>query len=265
MTPGEARVTRTAAAADPVPADRPATGIPAINCLDCSLQSLCLVEGLNPQELDQLSGMVSSRRRVLRGAALFRAGDRFEAVYPIRFGAFKSRVLTSDGREQIIDFPIRGDLLGFDAVSSKRFQSDAIALEDAEVCVIPFEELEAIGRRFAPLQQRLHRVLSAEIVRDQGQVMMLGTLGAEERVAAFLVNLSVRLKQRGFSSSEFVLRMTRREVGSYLALSLETVSRALSRLQKRGVIRLALKHLTILDDARLRTIAGAACALQPSA
>src|SRR5690606_13660709 len=135
------------------------------------------------QDIEQLAGMVSSRRRVSRGNSLFSTGDRFESVYPIRFGSFKSRIVSADGREQIIGFPMRGDLLGFDAVSTGHFGSDAIALEDSEVCVVPFSELEAIGRRFPPLQQRLHRVFSREIVRDQSQMLLLGTMRAEQRVA----------------------------------------------------------------------------------
>jgi CRP/FNR family transcriptional regulator len=234
----------------------PAGNMLPIDCLDCSLHTLCLVAGLNASELDQLSGMVSNRRRVKRGASLYQAGDRFEAIYPIRLGSFKARILSAEGREQIIGFPLPGDLLGFDAVSTGRFQSDAVALEDAEVCVIPFEELEAIGRAFAPMQQRIHRVFSREIVRDQSQMMMLGTMRAEERVAAFLLNLSERLTQRGFSAREFVLRMTREEIGNYLGLKLETVSRTLSKLQERGVIAIVQKQTTILDPERLRFAAG---------
>lgn len=230
---------------------------PSPNCLDCSLNSLCIVEGLNARDIEQLAGMVSSRRRVSRGASLFTTGDRFESIYPIRFGSFKSRIVSAAGREQIIGFPMRGDLLGFDAVSTGHFGSDAIALEDSEVCVVPFSELEAIGRRFPPLQQRVHRVFSREIVRDQSQMLLLGTMRAEQRVAAFLLNLSERLGNRGFSSNEILLRMTREEIGNYLALKLETVSRTLSKLQDAGIVQVAQKHTTILDVEQLRTLAGA--------
>jgi len=233
----------------------PANVLP-VNCLDCSLHTLCLVAGLTAQEMDRLSGMVTTRRRVKRGASLYTAGDRFESIFPIRSGSFKARILSAEGREQIIGFPLPGDLLGFDAVSSSLFESDAVALEEAEVCVIPFTELEAIGRSFPPLQHRLHRVFSREIVRDQSQMMMLGTMRAEERVAAFLLNLSERLTQRGFSAKEFVLRMTREEIGNYLGLKLETVSRTLSRMQEQGVLALVQKQTTILDPERLREMAG---------
>ena len=234
------------------------------SCLDCNLHSLCIAEGLDARDLDQLSGMVSSRRRVKRGASLFNTGDRFEAIFPIRFGSFKSRVVSAEGREQIVGFPMRGDLLGFDAVGTGRFCSDAVALEDSEVCVVPFAELEAIGRRFPPLQQRVHRVFSREIVRDRSQMMMLGTMRAEQRVAVFLLDLSERLEVRGFSASEILLRMTREEIGNYLALKLETVSRALSKMQEAGIVRVAQKQTTILDLALLRELAGVDCAVRAS-
>ena len=211
--------------------------------------------------MDQLSGMVATRRRVRRGESLFRAGDTFEAVYPIRVGFFKSRITADDGREQVTGFPMPGDILGFDAISTGRFQCDAIALEDAEVCVVPFERLETLSREFGALQQQLHRVLSREIVRDQGVMLLLGTMRAEQRIGTFLLNLSQRLQQRGFSPSEFILRMTREEIGNYLGMKLETVSRALSKLQEAGVVAVEQKHLRIDDLQRLREIAGASCTL----
>lgn len=233
-----------------------------VNCGDCGLRDLCLVEGLSPSELDRLAGMVATRRRVKRGEQLFRAGDRFDAVYPIRVGFFKSRVTSDDGREQVTGFPMPGDILGFDAISTGAFQCDAIALEDAEVCVVPFDRLESLSREFTTLQHQLHRVLSREIVRDQGVMMLLGTMRAEQRIATFLLNLSQRFSQRGFSPREFILRMTREEIGNYLGLKLETVSRSFSKLQEDGVIVVEQKRLRIEDAGRLREIAGATCALE---
>ncbi|HVL58287.1 MAG TPA: helix-turn-helix domain-containing protein [Burkholderiaceae bacterium] len=230
-----------------------------IACVDCGLRELCLVEGMTAAEIDRLSDMVSTRRRVRRGEPLFRAGDRFDAVYPIRLGFFKTRVTTADGREHVTGFPMAGDVLGLDAIGSGTFQGDALALEDAEVCVVPFDRLESLTREFAPLQQQLHRVMSREIVRDRGMMLLLGTLRAEQRVASFLLNLSRRSAQRGFSGREFVLRMTREEIGSFLGLKLETVSRALSKLQEDATIRVAQRKLTILDEPRLREAAGASC------
>ena len=192
------------------------------------MHDLCLVEGLSAADMEQLAGMVKTRRRVRRGSYLYKAGDPFDAIYPIRAGFFKSRVLSPDGREQIIGFPMPGDVLGF----------------------------ESIGRRFPPLQQRLHRIISREIVRDQGLMMLLGTMRAEERIGAFLLELSRRFMRRGFSSSQFILRMTREEIGNYLGLKLETVSRTLSRLQEQGVISVEQRKMQIISHDRLRVLSG---------
>ena len=237
-------------------------GAHAVHCGDCGLHDICLVEGLSPTELDRLTGMVATRRRVKRGEPLFRAGDRFDAVYPIRLGFFTTRVTSDDGREQVTGFPMPGDILGFDAISVGSFQCDAIALEDAEVCVVPFEKLESLTREFNGLQRQLHRVLSREIVRDQGVMMLLGTMRAEQRIATFVLNLSQRFAQRGFSPREFILRMTREEIGNYLGLKLETVSRSFSKLQDDGLITVEQKRLRIDEPTRLRDTAGATCATE---
>jgi CRP/FNR family transcriptional regulator len=163
------------------------------------------------------------------------------------------------GLEQVTGFPMSGDVLGFDAISTGAFQCDAIALQDSEVCVVPFDHLETLSRQFDGLQHQLHRVLSREIVRDNGQMLLLGKMRAEQRVATFLLNLSKQFAQRGFSSREFVLRMTRDEIGNYLGLKLETVSRAFSRLRADGVIAVDQKQLRIEDIERLGEIAGAGC------
>lgn len=231
-------------------------GMAPVCCSSCGLRDVCLVEGLSAGELDRLTGMVSQRRRVRRGEALFRTGDAFDAVYPVHYGFFKTRVTSDDGREQITGFPMPGDVLGFDAISSGSFQCDAIALEDAEVCVVPFSGLESLSREFDTLQRQLHRVLSREIVRDQGVMMLLGTMRAEQRVATLLLSLSRRFEQRGFSAIDFNLRMTREEIGNFLGLKLETVSRTLSRLHDDGLIAVEGRRLRIVDAARLHDIVG---------
>jgi CRP/FNR family transcriptional regulator len=225
-------------------------------CGTCGLRDVCMVEGLSAADLERLTGMVSLRRRVKRGEPLFRSGDPFDAVYPVHFGFFKTRVTSEDGREQITGCPMPGDVLGFDAISAGAFQCDAIALEDAEVCVVPFRQLETLSREFDSLQRQLHRVLSREIVRDQGVMMLLGTMRAEQRVATFLLSLSRRFEQRGFSPNDFNLRMTREEIGNFLGLKLETVSRTLSRLQEEGVVSVDGKRLRIEQHRRLHELAG---------
>jgi CRP/FNR family transcriptional regulator, anaerobic regulatory protein len=163
-------------------------------------------------------------------------------------------VTTADGKEQVTGFQMAGEILGLDGIVNDRHTCNAIALEDAEVCVMPFEHMEQLSREFTSLQHHIHKIMSREIVRDQGVMMLLGTMRAEERLAAFLLNLSQRFTARGYSATEFHLRMTREEIGSYLGLKLETVSRALSHFQENGLIGVQQKHIRILDIAGLRKI-----------
>lgn len=233
--------------------------LPALReaCSQCNLRELCLPVGLSKQELNRLDDLVALRKRIARGQHLFRSGDAFEAIYAIKTGFFKTAVLLEDGREQVTGFQMAGEILGLDGIGSEKHACNAIALEDSEVCVIPFVELERHLREIGSLQHQFHKVMSREIVRDHGVMMLLGIMRAEERLAAFLLNLSQRFTARGYSPTEFNLRMTRNEIGSYLGLKLETVSRAFSRFQEEGLIAVQQKHIRILDVAGLRKLLSA--------
>ena len=217
------------------------------HCSTCNLREVCLPCGLNGDDVAELGDLVYTRRRIKRGEALLRAGNAFESILAIRSGFFKSSVVLEDGRDQVTGFHMAGEIVGLDGIGSGKHSSDVVALEDSEVCVIPYSRLE-----HPQFQRQLHRVMSRELVRDQGVMTLLGTMRAEERLAAFLLNLSQRFKVRGFSPTEFHLRMTRDEIGSYLGLSLETVSRAFSRFQADGLITVQQKHIRIaaLDGLR---------------
>jgi CRP/FNR family transcriptional regulator len=221
-------------------------------CSSCSLRELCLPMGLSREEIEQLDKLVYTRRRVKRGENLYRAGDEFNSLYAIRSGFFKSNVIFEDGRDQVTGFHMPGDILGLDGIGTETHACNALALEDGEVCVNPFVRLEEVSREVRNLQHQFHKVMSREIVRDQGVMMLLGTMRAEERLAAFLINLSQRFVARGYSPSEFHLRMTREEIGSYLGLKLETVSRIFSKFQSEGLIAVQQKHIRILDTDGLR-------------
>ncbi len=223
-------------------------------CSQCSLRELCLPVGLDQEELDRLDEMVSTRRKVKRGESLYHGGEAFSALYAVRCGFFKSTLTSADGRDQVTGFYMAGELLGMDGIGSERHSITVTALEDSEVCVMPFARVEELSREFEPLQRHFHKVMSREIVRDQGVMMLLGSMRAEERLAAFLLNLSQRLTRRGFSPSEFVLRMTREEIGSYLGMKLETVSRLFSRFQEDHLIEVHQKHVRIVDLEGLRTL-----------
>lgn len=226
-----------------------------VACSNCNLRELCMPLGLTSDEVDRLDHVVASRRRIKRGDLLYRNGEKFKSLYAIRTGFFKTRVAAEDGRDQVTGFQMAGEILGLDGIVSDTHSCDAIALEDAEVCVMPFERIEELSREISGLQRHMHRIMSREIVRDQGVMLLLGSMRAEERLAAFLLNLLQRLHARGFSQSELVLRMTREEIGSYLGLKLETVSRTFSKFAEDGIVEVKQRHVRILDpDALARMV-----------
>jgi CRP/FNR family transcriptional regulator len=217
------------------------------SCTNCNLRELCLPRQIGDADMARIEQLVFARRRLKRGDSLFKAGDPFNALYAIRSGFLKTTVLNADGREQVTGFQMGGELLGLDGIGGGSYNGNAVALEDSEACVLPFALIEELGREIPAIQRNLHSVLSREIVRDHGVMMLLGSMSAEERLAAFLLNLSRRFTARGYSASDFHLRMTREEIGSFLGLKLETVSRLFSRFQADGLIEVQQKHVRIRD------------------
>jgi CRP/FNR family transcriptional regulator len=224
------------------------------SCTNCNLRELCLPMRIGDEDMARVEQIVFARRKLKRGDSLFEGGDAFNALYAIRSGFLKTTVLNADGREQVTGFQMSGELLGLDGIGSGRYNGNAVALEDSEACVLPFALIEELGREVPAIQRNLHSVLSREIVRDHGVMMLLGSMSAEERLAAFLVNLSRRFTARGYSPSDFYLRMTREEIGSYLGLKLETVSRLFSRFQADKLIEVQQKHVRILDIPGLEAL-----------
>jgi CRP/FNR family transcriptional regulator len=219
------------------------------HCSTCNLREVCLPCGLAGTAPHLLEELVYTRKRVKRGESLYRVGSPFDSIYAVRSGFFKSRVVLEDGRDQVTAFHMAGEIVGMDGIGTETHAVDVIALEDSEVCVIPYARLEE-----PRMQRQLHKVMSRELVRDQGVMMLLGTMRAEERLAAFLTNLSQRFLARGYARDDFHLRMTREEIGSYLGLSLETVSRLFSRFQDEGLITVQQKHIRILDIPGLKAM-----------
>jgi CRP/FNR family transcriptional regulator len=225
-----------------------------VACSSCNLRELCLPMGMNAAEVDKLDRVLSTCRRVKRGDALFNVGDTFTSLYAVRSGFFKTCVTSADGRDQVTGFQMTGEIIGLDGIVSDRHSCDAIALEDAEVCILPFDQIEELSREFTTLQHHVHKIMSREIVRDHGVMLLLGSMRAEERLAAFLLNLVQRLHARGFSQSEFVLRMTREEIGSYLGMKLETVSRTFSKFVEDGIVEVKQRYVHIKDTEALKLI-----------
>jgi CRP/FNR family transcriptional regulator len=224
------------------------------SCASCTSRELCIPGGTRSDDLPRIENLVYARRRVKRGEALFNAGDEFRAIYSVRSGFFKSSVTDGEGREQVTGFCMGGELLGLDGIGTGRHNGAAIALEDSEVCVLPYALIEELAREMPALQRQLHAIMAREIVRDHGVMMLLGSMRAEERLATFLLNLSKRFTARGYSRCEFNLRMTREELGSFLGLKLETVSRLFSAFQKDGLIEVQQKFVRIRDIAGLERI-----------
>jgi CRP/FNR family transcriptional regulator len=225
-----------------------------VACSSCNLRELCMPLGLSPDELDRVDDLVASRRRIKRGASLFRNGDPFTNLYAIRTGFFKTCITSEDGRDQVTGFQMAGEVVGLDGIVNDRHTCDAIALEDADVCLLPFERIEELSTEIPGLQRHVHKIMSREIVREHGVMLLLGSMRAEERLAAFLLNLVQRLHARGFSQTELVLRMTREEIGSYLGLKLETVSRTFSKFVEEGIVEVKQRHVRIINPDALKQL-----------
>ncbi len=226
-----------------------------VACSNCNLRELCMPIGLDSDDMERIDDMVASRRKVKRGALLFRNGEKFNNLYAIRTGFFKTCIASEDGRDQVTGFQMAGEIIGLDGIVNDTHTCDAVALEDAEVCVMPFDRIEELSREVKGLQRHVHKVMSREIVRENSVMLLLGSMRAEERLAAFLLNLVQRLHARGFSQSELVLRMTREEIGSYLGLKLETVSRTFSKFVDDGIVEVKKRHVRIVNADALKAIA----------
>jgi CRP/FNR family transcriptional regulator, anaerobic regulatory protein len=228
-----------------------------VACKDCNLFQLCLPVGIDARELEELDSIIKRRRPVKRGEHLFHVNDPFQAIYAVRSGSIKTYTPTEDGHEQVTGFHLPGELLGLDAINLLHHPCAAKALETTSICEIPFDRLEELSMHLPSLQHQLLKIMSKEILHDQSLLMLLGKKSAEERLAALLLSLSNRYQQRGFSPTDFHLSMSRNDIGNYLGLAVETVSRLFTRFQDEDLLSVQRKHICILDLPRLRSIANA--------
>lgn len=220
-------------------------------CTQCAMHAFCVTHttGL-PGD-----GMLAvSRVRLRKGDTLIRAGEAFTALYAVRSGTCKSVLVTPDGQEQIVDCHIAGDIVGTDGIADGVHDCGVSALEDSELCVLPFEHLEALARTSKDFQRNLHALLSREICRERKTMLILGTMRAEQRLAAFLLDLADRYSARGYSASEVVLRMTREDIGRHLGMKLETVSRLFSRFDQEGLIQVRGREVKLVDRRALQQL-----------
>ena len=226
------------------------------HCKDCSLASLCLPLSLNLEDMDALDEIVKRGRPLKKGEFLFRQGDAFNSVFAVRSGALKTFSLSDSGDEQITGFHLPSELVGLSGVDGERYPVSAQALETTSVCEIPFERLDELSVQLPQLRRQLMRIMSREIRDDQHMMLLLSKKTADERIATFLVNLSARFRARGFSANQFRLSMSRNEIGNYLGLAVETVSRVFTRFQQNSLLEAEGKEVHILDPIELCALAG---------
>ncbi|ABR90137.1 transcriptional regulator, Crp/Fnr family [Janthinobacterium sp. Marseille] len=235
----------------------PALSVNALraSCSTCSMHQLCLPMGLGENDMDRLDKIIGRRRKVARDDYLYRMGDAFTNLYAVRVGHFKTCQINAGGEQQITGFQMTGELLGMDAISTDRHHCNAVALEDSEVCEIPFPRLEELFGTMPTLLRHFHRMMSQEITREQSVMLLLGNMRAEQRFAAFLVNLASRYMARGYSSTSFQLRMSREDIGNYLGLTIESISRLLSKFKKQGLLKVNNREIELLDLTLLKAMA----------
>lgn len=224
----------------------------SINCANCSLNQLCIPFSLNENELRTLDEVIERKKPFHKGECLFEAGQPFRSLYAVRSGSFKSYLVDDQGVEQITAFHLPGDVIGFDALATKNHKSYSQALETAMVCEIPFTTLDELTEAMPNLRNQVTRLMSEEISQDQAMFMLLNKKSADERIATFLTSLSDRFGERKLSKHSFRLTMTRGEIGNYLGLTVETVSRIFSKFQKQGLIKVDGKLVEIDEVSKLR-------------
>jgi len=218
-----------------------------VACSNCSLVPLCLPMGLESGDIDRLDKIVNRNRPLHKGNRLFSVGDPFHSLYVVKVGSVKSYTQSDNGREQVVDFHLPGELIGLEAIQDNQHHCSASALETTAVCEVPFKRLESLTSKIPGLQHQVFKFLSKELSKDANFRLMMGNNSSEERVAWFLVSISNRLHHRHLSSTNFVLSMSRQEIGSYLCLALETVSRIFTKLQDEKIIKVDRKHIEILN------------------
>jgi len=225
-----------------------------ISCASCSLSELCLPRGMGQEAIEKLDSIIKRSSPIQKDAVLFRAGDEFRGLYAVRSGLIKVYSSANDGEEQIIGFFLPGEILGLDAVETQVHVCSAVALETSSYCTVPFSELSEVCKEIPELQNQLFRIMSRELSSENQMLLTLGKKNSEEKVATFLLTISTRYHQLGYSANEFKLAMSRQEIGNYLGITFETVSRVFSRLQRNGIIKVNRKAIKITDMVALKNL-----------
>lgn len=225
-----------------------------VSCRNCSLSDLCLPHGMAVHELEKLDSIVLHHQPFQPGQHLFRPGDKSRALFAVRSGALKSYCITQDGEEQVLGFTLPGELTGMDGLGGGSYASAAVALETSSICELPFSKLEGLCNELPNLHKQMMSVMGREITEDQHMLMLLGKRTAEERLASFLLSLSMRYSQRGLSPTEFNLPMSRQDIGNYLGLAIETVSRLFAQFQEKQMVQVNRRRVVITDLRRIKAM-----------
>lgn len=225
-----------------------------VACKNCTLSTLCLPMGLTPEDVERLDNIVKRNRPLHRGDHLFRSGERFRSLYVVKTGSVKTYSPSEEGGEQVLGFHLPGEIIGLDAIDKGVHACSAKVLETSAICEVPFHRFEELSSSIPSLQHQMYRLLSKEISQDTEMLLLLGKKSAEERLAAFLISMSRRLRKRGLCATDFFLSMSRHEIGNYLGLAVETVSRLFTRFQDEGLLRVDRKHVELLDLDSLEAI-----------
>lgn len=234
--------------------------VESAHCSNCMMGHVCLPVGMPAHEVEQLDNLVKERVRVEKGQPLYRHGEKLDALYGLRLGSIKTLLEEENGDHQITGFFLPGEIIGLDGMIEGVHSSSAIAMEDSEVCVVRLNDIDDISRYVPSLQHQVRRLMSKEIARSHQVLLALGSMRSEQRLASFLLNLSQRLSALGYSPTDFIMRMGREEIGNYLGLTIETVSRLFSRFAREGLIRVSQREIKILDIAALTELVDKPCA-----
>jgi CRP/FNR family transcriptional regulator len=226
------------------------------HCTQCVMGLFCLPKGLSKEESDLIHLLVKKRLSLEKGDLLFSQGQKFHAIFSIRYGSLKSEFTLEDGRSQILNFHIAGDFIGLDGIVMNHYDSMATALEKTEVCLIDFARFEQLAQQVSSLQKHLHHIFSREISRDQKHLLSLGHLSAEQRLAFFLIHIIERLESQRQPYLEFELSMSREDIGNYLGMKIETVSRELTKLIKSRLLEVKSRHIKLINLQKLYQLAG---------
>ncbi|GMT39570.1 MAG: transcriptional regulator [bacterium] len=224
------------------------------SCAFCFVRRLCLPVSVDKEEINLIDELVTGRPQLKKSDYLFHSGDKFQSLYALKSGAIKTYGSTRDGREQITGFHFAGELIGLDAIGNNMHNCNAVALEKTVVCELPYKNIENISLQVPSIQQEITRLMSLEIHNDEEMLMAIGSMRAEQRVACFLFSLYRRLALTNKEKSMFRLSMTREDIGNYLGLSLETVSRRMSSLHEEGVIEVENRLIKLKDLDRLQVL-----------